>query len=115
MSIASNNGKSLSLMRLRVTIEQQQLVGDTGGGYTRSWQSFASIWAHIAPVRGQERLSGLQLAGSITHRITLRYLSGVTPAMRLVYGSRLFNIRAVMNPDERKEYLVLLCEEGVAV
>lgn len=115
MSAASNNGKTLSLMRLRITLEQPQLTSDTGGGYTRTWQPFASAWAHIAPLRGQEEFAGLQLTGVVTHRITMRYITGVTSAMRVLYGARAFNIRAVMNPDERKEYLVMVCDEGVAV
>ena len=111
----SNNGKTLSALRSRISIEQQQLVSDTGGGYTKTWNSFAQVWAHLAPSRGDERLQGLQLTGEVTHRVTIRYLSGVSVAMRVVYGSRYLNIRAVLNHDERNEYLLLLCEEGVAI
>ena len=38
----------------------------------------------------------------------------ITSDMRLLYNSRTFNIRAVMNVDERNQYAELLVEEGGA-
>lgn len=38
----------------------------------------------------------------------------MTTAMRLKFGARVFNIRAVINRGERNRLLELLCEEGVA-
>ena len=49
----------------------------------------------------------------VTHRVTIRHRDGVTPKMRLKFGARILNIRAVINPAERNRTLELLCEEGV--
>ena len=43
----------------------------------------------------------------------MRYRSGVTPAMRLVFDERIFNIRTIHNIDEKNDMLELLVEEGV--
>ena len=49
----------------------------------------------------------------MTHRVTIRHRDGVTPKMRLKFGTRILNIRAVINAGERNRTLELLCEEGV--
>ena len=70
--------------------------------------------ASIEPLKGAERLTTQQLESRLTHRVRLRHRSGVTTAMRLKFGARIFNIRAVINKGERNRLLELLCEEGVA-
>ena len=49
----------------------------------------------------------------MTHRVTIRHRDAVTAKMRLKFGTRILNIRAVVNPSERNRTLELLCEEGV--
>ncbi|HCX68353.1 MAG TPA: head-tail adaptor protein, partial [Rhodobiaceae bacterium] len=44
-------------------------------------------------------------------RLTIRYRSGITTEMRVLWNARVLNIRAVGNPDGRKRFLVLDCEE----
>jgi SPP1 family predicted phage head-tail adaptor len=44
--------------------------------------------------------------------VTLRdYLSTVTEEMRWIYGSRTFEIRAVLHDEASKRWTVLYCEE----
>jgi len=74
----------------------------------------ATVWGAVAPLSGAERLSAMRLEGQVTHKITIRYRSGVDSDMRIVMGGRSFNIRAVMDVGERRRYLELLCQEGVA-
>jgi head-tail adaptor len=37
----------------------------------------------------------------VAYRISLRYMSGITPKMQVNYGSRLFDILAAINVNER--------------
>jgi len=37
----------------------------------------------------------------ITHKIRIRYRSGMTSKNRIKFGSRYFNITSILNPDER--------------
>ncbi len=107
-----------SRLKRRVEIEMPVQVADGGGGLSVNWQNFATIWAEILPfsttVRNSEKFTNGQLEDIGGFRITIRYLNGITPKMRVKYGTRLFNIRAVIDPDENKEILELLAEEGVA-
>ncbi len=101
-------------LRHTVTIQQESRVADGGGGYALTWTKVADARAAIEPLTGGERLRAMQLEDKVSHRVTIRYRGDVTAGMRLKFGTRLFNIRAVINPDERNCWLELMCDEGVA-
>ena len=101
-------------LRHRVILQSAAATADSGGGAATVWNDDATLWASIEPLKGAERFTAQQLESRLTHRVTLRMRDGVTTAMRLKFGLRIFNIRAVINPGERDRLLELLCEEGVA-
>ncbi len=101
-------------LRHRVSLQSSADSADGGGGAATVWSDVATLWASIEPLKGSERMSAQQLESRLTHRVRLRHRSGVTTAMRLKFGVRIFNIRAVVNPAMRNRLLELLCEEGVA-
>jgi SPP1 family predicted phage head-tail adaptor len=103
---------------LRHKIEIQEQVASTGdsmGAAVSKWSTtpIATLWAAIWPIRGQEYVAFSQLESKVTHKIIVRYSSSVTitPANRIKYGSRYFDIKSVINPDERNISLQLMCEE----
>ena len=98
-------------MRHRVTIQQQVRSATDYGGYEESWVDVATVWARIEPLMGRERWHGDQIESDLTHRVTIRYRSDVTPQMRVLYGSRVLKIISVINSGERDETLILLCTE----
>ncbi|HEU0118812.1 MAG TPA: phage head closure protein [Alphaproteobacteria bacterium] len=104
-------------LRKQVIIQQEAQTPDGAGGYSLSWTNVATVWAEITPASGREVYTAQHLEGHVTHHIYMRYRSdiAVTTDMRVLYGARSFNIRSVMNYDERNQRLELLVEEGVAV
>ena len=103
-----------SRLRQRLTLQKETRVSDGAGGYSRSWQDIADLWAEIIPLSGKERLFAEQIEAPISHKILLRYRSDITPDNRLVFEGRIFNIRYVFNVNENNEALEILAEEGVA-
>jgi SPP1 family predicted phage head-tail adaptor len=104
-------------LRQRIEIQAEAATGDGGGGQTDPWASsvvVATVWANVEPLRGDERLRAMQLEDVVTHKITIRYRPGITARMRVKFGARLLNIRAVIDPQEQQRVLELMCEEGVA-
>lgn len=101
-------------LRKRVTIQSETPTSDNAGGYALAWTDVATVWAEIEPLGGNEVFAAQHLEGHVTHRVTMRYRGGVTTDMRLTCGSRAFNIRAVLNTDERNRWIELLVEEGAA-
>ena len=101
-------------LRHRVALQTESTTRDAGGGQIKAWATQATVWARVEPLRGFEQLQAMQHQESVTHRVTIRYRSDVipTPKGRVEFGTRLFNIKSVLNVEERGKFLVMLCEEG---
>lgn len=112
-----------SRLRHRLTLQQEQRSLDDIGGYVRSWQDVANIWAEIIPVvsisntersSGREQVAAGKIMSELSHRIIIRYRDDIDTSMRLVYENRHFNIRSIVNVNERKEWIEIMAQEGVA-
>ena len=100
-------------LRHKVIIQENTPSRDGYGAEVESWSDFATIWAAIEPIRGREFWESQQINAEVTARITIRYLSVVTPKMRVKYGTRIFGIISVINPEERNRELQLMVKEAV--
>ncbi len=100
-----NKDKLASRLRQRITFQSESAASDSGGGSTVSWVSGSTVWAHVKTRGGREGLVSGQLESRQSYLITVRYISGITTKMRILYGSRVFNIHSVVNVDERGEIL----------
>ena len=98
-------------LRQRLVLESALRVDDGGGGANETWVEEAQLWALVRPLAGQERVEADSIAGRVTHEIWLRYRDGVEPSMRFRMDTRLFDIRAVMDVDERRRFLRCFAEE----
>jgi SPP1 family predicted phage head-tail adaptor len=102
--------------RYLVKLVTPNLTRDSFGG-TRIDDAtvFAEVWAAVealsATTFGREVFSGQQKTSEVTHRVTIRYLDGVTSSMNVWFRNRQFQIEAVVDPDEQQKVLYLLCIE----
>lgn len=101
----------IGAMRHHLTLEAVARSPDGGGGVTESWTSVADVWAAVIPVTGGESVVGEGVSGRITHVVFMRWRADVTPAMRLRFGTRLLDITAVIDVEERGRHLKCLCRE----
>jgi SPP1 family predicted phage head-tail adaptor len=99
--------------KLRHAVTVQSVTDGTGtrGAPTKTAATFATTWASIEPLSGAELWRAQQVSAEVTHRVLLRHLSGVTPKMRIKYGSRTLEVVSVLNLEERDRELELLCRE----
>jgi SPP1 family predicted phage head-tail adaptor len=98
-------------LKHRVTLQQPVLSADGGGGYGESWQNLSSVpevYAEIIPLSGGEQLRFYQLETSVTHRLTIRYRSDVTNAMRVLKGAVAYNIVSVTDRGGSGDWLDIL-------
>ena len=98
-------------LRKRVAIESVASTVNTYGEPSSTWSTDATVWAAIDPVSGSETNIASELTGIITHKIKVRYRSGLTAANRLTYDSRTFEVVSSRNWQERGIFLELLCKE----
>jgi SPP1 family predicted phage head-tail adaptor len=96
---------SPAAFRHRVTIQTLTLTATDTGGRTEAWSNFATVWASLEPKLTREVVFGEKLETRVTHIIRMRYLAGVTTDKRILFDNRTFQIKAVIIPDEIKEYL----------
>lgn len=98
-------------LRKRITIQQPSATQNTRGEEIPSWTTYATVWAQIEPLNGRELLAAQQVQSQVNTKITIRYQSGVTPDMRIQYGSRYFDIQSIMNIEERNRMIEMQCIE----
>ena len=98
-------------MRHRVKIQALSDQVTASGGTTDLWTTTATVWARVEPMSGREYLREHALHGDTTHRITMRFRSGVTRKHRLLFGARVFDILEASNVDEQRIALVVLAKE----
>jgi SPP1 family predicted phage head-tail adaptor len=98
-------------LRHLVTIQQAASSTSVRGGVSQTWSTHQRVWGSVEALSGSEGLAAMQRWGSVTTRIRIRYLSSVTPAHRVIYGSRTFDILAAVDPDGRRVEMHLMCVE----
>ena len=87
--------------------------GDPLSSDDTQWADVATVWAAIDPVSGKEFYAVQQSQSEVTHKVRCRYCPGLTTAMRIKYGGRLFRIISILDWEERHESLLIMCKELV--
>jgi len=82
---------------------------DGMGGITETWSTDFSAYIAIWPFSVREAAENMRVSADVTHKIRMRYRTGVTPDMRISWNSRTFEIKGVMNRG--KHTLDLICLE----
>jgi len=103
-------------LRHIIIIEEQSDASDGMGGFTNTWGTvtgMGAVPAAIWPFKATETVQAMQLEEKITHRIRIRYRSGITAKNRIKFGSRIFNIISLINVDERNISLDILATEEI--
>lgn len=99
-------------LRKRVIIQEADRTGrGSSGEATTSWSNGPTVWAAVEPLRGKEYLEGQQVQGEVTHKVTIRYRSGITPTDRISYDGRTLQIVSLINVCEKNIALELMCRE----
>ena len=116
MASCSACAGKVNKMRHSIVIQAENPTTDAGGGQTDPWASpivIATMRAFIEPLSGREVQHAGQLEDTVTHKITIRYKSGIVAKQRVKFGSRLMNIRRVINVEEANRFIEIFAQEGV--
>lgn len=107
MSASLRNGA----LRHRVTVQAMTEEEDDFGQMVQSFTTLASRWASIDPVSGTETVAGGKIREGTTHKVRLRWATGLNARCRIVFGTRTFEVLEVLNFREQKAFADLLCRE----
>jgi len=100
-------------LRHYITIEQPVENFDSNKELITTWSTFSQVWAEILPLVGREYWSAKQVNAETTGKLRIRYIAGITPKMRIKFGTRIFDITGVINIEERNEEIVIYYSEVV--
>lgn len=99
-------------LRHNVIWQNKVSTPDGGGGFTYTTSDFANTRAFIKPVSTNERFFAQRIESDITHKIYIRYRTDLSPAMRIRYGDRYFQVKGLMNIEEQNKWFEISAVEG---
>ena len=103
-------------LRHRVTFQTPSTATDDYGDPAPVWSALDTVWARVEPITGKERFAALQVQADVNHRILCRYnstIASLAPDDRVVFGSLTFDIKAVINTDERNIELQVFAKQHI--
>jgi len=98
-------------MKHRITFQKPIKTPDGYKGHTVSWQDVVTVWASVEPLTGREYFYAHQIKAEVTHGVKTRYRDDITVKMRIKHRDRVLGIESIIDLQERREVLEILCKE----
>ena len=96
----------------QVTIERPLQGQDETGQPISTWTFLATVWANIAQKSGLETIRADAPVSLVQASIRIRYRTDIDAGMRVVFGTTLYDIRAVLPDSAGRKFVDLVCEAG---
>lgn len=94
----------------RITIQERTSSTDALGQPVETWSELISCWADVRHVSGAEAIKGGADMSTVKASMRIRWRVGITPAMRVLIGSVVYGIVAVLPDMRHREHVDLVCE-----
>lgn len=104
-----------TVLHIEEPVAASELAGDETGQFVR----IDKDWFEVMPLSGREYIQAQQQASNVTHRLRCDYRTGMHSRLRITAGNdpdnptRVFNVRSVVNVEEKNRELEWMCEEVV--
>ena len=95
----------------RCTLQSPSQSVDALGQPIPGWTDVATVWADIRHRSGLSAIKSGADVSIVQSSIRIRYRAGLDSGMRVVHGSDIYDIRAVL-PDARKQFVDLVCQKA---
>ncbi len=100
-------------LRHRIVLQSRAQGKAADGEATKTFSTYATVWAKIEPQRGAEVITAQEQKGQITHKITVRYNTSIALTDQIVFKGRTFEINSMPDYQERKVFQELVCTEVI--
>jgi SPP1 family predicted phage head-tail adaptor len=97
-------------LRERITVQIASGSTNALGETVLAWSNSSAVWASVEGVSAREALLAGQQETSVTHRLRLRYLPGLTQQMRFAWRGRTLEIVSLLEHGNRSEHEAI-CQE----
>lgn len=97
----------------RITLQTRQAGQDAVGQATQTWGADVTVWAAARPLRGSEFFAAGATQSQETVVFRIRYMPGLTSAMRVVWNGAHYPLTAPpVNVEGGNHTLELYCTGG---
>lgn len=100
-------------MNKRITIQQRSNSVSSNGFETESWTDYKTVWAGVSNLFGREFYAAATVQAENTVKFTIRYLSGITSDMRIVFQGRYFDIKHIDNIKYGNKFMEIKAMEVI--
>ncbi len=99
----------------KVRLQRYTETRTPSGHASPTYATYSSAWMKFRTLSGMERRQAQQVNAVQTHEVSMTYCASVMPQVdhRIVWGTRIFDIKDVRNVDEMNTELRLLVHEVV--
>jgi len=93
----------------KISIRKSTSSPDSYGGQIPAWSTFLNdVWARVRPLSMREMWQADQVSSPIDTEFLLRYATGITPSMIVVYDGKEYNIHSVIDVGDKHTDLRIL-------
>lgn len=89
-------------LKTRLVVQQPIETPDDQGGVTRTWITFATVWAQVTPLAPRRDVQADSDGVTQNHCIVLRSHLSLTLQHRFSDGARIYRIVAIRERDDRR-------------
>jgi SPP1 family predicted phage head-tail adaptor len=103
----------LEQLRHVITVKQETQSEGTFGQELSYTDFKASIRAFVQPTSGAEFYAAQKVNPEANYNVWVRFQSGFLPSMQVVFESKVFHILHVLEWEEKRRWIRLICKELV--
>lgn len=98
-----------SVVRLRhkIAIQSRTEAKNAQHELIQTWTTLCEVYSAIKDTTSKETVLANQLQSETAVRFVIRYRSDIDSTMRIVYGSKTYQIDSVVDPNETRNELII--------
>ena len=98
-------------LRDRITIQRKTAGTDAWGApLPDAWEDYTTVWANVRHLSGTESIKAGADVSVVRASIRIRWREGVDAGQRVLIGSAIYQIQAVMPDLGGREYVDMVCQ-----
>jgi SPP1 family predicted phage head-tail adaptor len=98
-------------LKHRVIIQSPVVAKGAAGGEVITWVHFRTVYAGVEPRTAKQIFTSAQLVSEISHVVIIRFIPGLSVKQRILYGTRIFEIKNTIDVEEKHERIEIHCKE----
>lgn len=94
-----------------ISIQSKAIIYDSSGFGTETYTTIKKVWAEIITTGGREYYAAQRLNAETTAVFRVRYTPAINGTMRIIYGTRTFEIIGLNDVNGKRVELLISAKE----